>query len=349
MFSDTYARVKTNSEIEYHFQHMQRCYAYAHVLFPVPPPLSLPILLPWLVFRVYVWGGIKGCGRCMGKCYEAGYAMAISTPRENSFNRMPEPPSPEREANRKAVDSLARLHMEQYNERKASTEHQTVEQQMKDVEKELRGVSEKLLQEKRGGRGSTHAARLSHETAAPASGSARPSLPPGGAPAESPDLKQLRTSLSTVQNKIDHMQVKLEALDPTAMDRKLSAIEKQFGALDRLAEQVSKLTELVSAPASCATALGAGSAPPTLRSTAEDPAPIEFAEPNEPLSAPATSRSSSLPRGGTVAMRCAPRAMCCALLRLLIRVATAQAIDVRQRAVALWQTMTWNRAGRLRS
>ena len=332
MFSDTYARVKTNSEIEYHFQHMQRCYAYAHVLFPVPPPLSLPILLPWLVFRVYVWGGIKGCGRCMGKCY-----------------RKPEPPSPEREASRKAVDSLARLHMEQYNERKASAEHQTVEQQMKDVEKELRGVSEKLLQEKRGGRGSTHAARLSHETAAPASGSARPSLPPGGAPAESPDLKQLRTSLSTVQNKIDHMQVKLEALDPSAMDRKLSAIEKQFGALDQLAEQVSKLTELVSAPASCATALGAGSAPPTLRSTAEDPAPIEFAEPNEPLSAPATSRSSSLPRGGTVAMRCAPRAMCCALLRLLIRVATAQAIDVRQRAVAHWQTMTWNRAGRLRS
>ena len=32
-------------------------------------------------------------------------------------------------------------------------------------------------------------------------------------------------------------------------------------------------------------------------------------------------------------MRCAPRAMCCALLRLLIRVATAQAIDREVRAL----------------
>jgi len=45
MFSDTYSRIKANSELEFKFQKYVRIFQYLYVMHPVPPPFNMPIVL----------------------------------------------------------------------------------------------------------------------------------------------------------------------------------------------------------------------------------------------------------------------------------------------------------------
>jgi len=50
MFSDTYARVVSNSEVEYNYKRFQTLYFYEHVMLSTPPLLNMPVIL-WQAWR----------------------------------------------------------------------------------------------------------------------------------------------------------------------------------------------------------------------------------------------------------------------------------------------------------
>jgi len=58
MFSDTYARIKANSELEFKYQKYVRVFQYLYVMHPVPPPFNMPFVLHGLADMIYA----KLCG-----------------------------------------------------------------------------------------------------------------------------------------------------------------------------------------------------------------------------------------------------------------------------------------------
>jgi len=57
MFSDTYVKIKANSELEYRFHKCNRIYLYNNIVLPVPPPFNLPLILPDLLEDWRSWCG----------------------------------------------------------------------------------------------------------------------------------------------------------------------------------------------------------------------------------------------------------------------------------------------------
>ena len=52
MFADTYARIKGNAEVEYHYQRFLPIFEHNHVIAAIPPPFSLPLLLTKLLAEI---------------------------------------------------------------------------------------------------------------------------------------------------------------------------------------------------------------------------------------------------------------------------------------------------------
>ena len=52
MFADTYARIKGNAEVEYHYQRFLPIFEHNHVISAIPPPFSLPLLLTKLIAEI---------------------------------------------------------------------------------------------------------------------------------------------------------------------------------------------------------------------------------------------------------------------------------------------------------
>ena len=69
MFADTYSRIKSNAETEYHYQRFLHIFEYLHVVETIPPPLSAPWLLLAALHEALSFVGLcgrseQGCARC---------------------------------------------------------------------------------------------------------------------------------------------------------------------------------------------------------------------------------------------------------------------------------------------
>ena len=83
MFADTYSRIKSNAETEYHYQRFLHIFEYLHVVETIPPPLSAPWLLLAALHEALSFVGLCGrseAGQSAVPFAEALHRVAVARP-----------------------------------------------------------------------------------------------------------------------------------------------------------------------------------------------------------------------------------------------------------------------------
>lgn len=90
MFADTYSRIKKNAVVEYHYQRFLPIFEHNHVVHPLPPPFSLPLLLYDLADEILSRCLGNGDGRSIAESgVEALHRLAAARPSNQRQARTP--------------------------------------------------------------------------------------------------------------------------------------------------------------------------------------------------------------------------------------------------------------------